>query len=131
VRRGKTRRSALLRPREVFEGASHVVPIKKSSWNPLTPVSVGRDPICDIVLNDPTVSKHHAVFILVPDDVKVLDQESMNGTWVNDEIIPLERAISLRDGNKVSFGQFSTARFYTPQGLWNVIQSFRAMVKSA
>jgi hypothetical protein len=48
------------------------------------PVTVGRAPDCDLVLADPTVSKHH--FELRPrgTDVVLVDLGSTNGTRVND-----------------------------------------------
>ena len=45
---------------------------------------IGRDPSCDIFLNDVTVSRDHAVIEAVGDDIVVRDSGSLNGTYVND-----------------------------------------------
>ncbi len=46
------------------------------------PVSVGRDPSCQIVLNDPRVSAIHAEFSATPLGVRARDLGSRNGTFL-------------------------------------------------
>ena len=71
-------------------------------------LKVGRLPDCDVVVDDPSVSKHHAT--LSWDETKkqglVTDLESSNGTQVNgvDAMVPT----AVRDGDEVCFGE---ARF--------------------
>jgi len=48
-----------------------------------TPVVIGRLPECDIVLNDPNVSRRHAEVFRQGRDVVVRDLGSTNGTKVN------------------------------------------------
>jgi pSer/pThr/pTyr-binding forkhead associated (FHA) protein len=45
--------------------------------------TIGRDPNCDIVLADDDVSRHHAKVYLMAGAVKVKDENSVNGTYVN------------------------------------------------
>lgn len=49
--------------------------------------SIGRDPQCDIFLNNMTVSRHHANIEIKDSHVKIKDNASLNGTWVNGSII--------------------------------------------
>ena len=66
-------------------------------------VSVGRHPESDIFLDDITVSRRHAEFIIDDGTYKVKDVGSLNGTYVNRERI--EEAL-LRTGDEVQIGKF-------------------------
>lgn len=44
---------------------------------------VGRDPGCDVVLADPTVSRRHAILELRPTGLRVQDLRSGNGTFAD------------------------------------------------
>jgi hypothetical protein len=69
-------------------------------------LTVGRQPDCDLVLEDPSVSKTHAV--LRWDDASkrcsVQDTGSTNGTFLNASIRVRKETI-LRDGDIISFGE--------------------------
>jgi len=67
---------------------------------------LGRDPSCDIFLNDVTVSRDHAVIEAVGGDVMIRDSGSLNGTYVNDRLV--ESAV-LEDGDVVQIGTFCMA----------------------
>lgn len=64
-------------------------------------VTVGRLPECDVVLNDPNVSRNHAELRPQGTGFVVVDLRSTNGTRVNGVRIT-ERA--LQDGDEVTFG---------------------------
>jgi DNA-binding NtrC family response regulator len=49
---------------------------------PLGPVVAGTDPSCDLVLDDPAVSRRHAEFTLTTRGVLVRDLDSKNGTSI-------------------------------------------------
>jgi DNA-binding NtrC family response regulator len=53
--------------------------------------TIGSGSTCDVVLNDPTVSRRHVELELVPEGVYVRDLESRNGTFYQDHRI--ERAV--------------------------------------
>jgi hypothetical protein len=67
---------------------------------------VGRDPSCDIFLNDVTVSRDHAVIEVVGDDIIIRDSGSLNGTYVNDQLV---ESAALEDGDIVQIGTFCMA----------------------
>jgi pSer/pThr/pTyr-binding forkhead associated (FHA) protein len=66
-------------------------------------LTIGRDPVSDIFLNDITVSRHHANLERAGDEVSVADAGSLNGTYVNG--VSVDRAI-LRTGDAVQIGRF-------------------------
>lgn len=45
--------------------------------------TIGRNPQCDIFLNDMTVSRNHATIKKVKDAYIIHDEKSYNGLWVN------------------------------------------------
>lgn len=65
-------------------------------------LTVGRDPACDIVLTDPTVSREHAALVRRGDTWWVLDLGSTNGTRVQD-VQAAEQPIA--HGDEVAFGE--------------------------
>ncbi len=67
-----------------------------------SPLNVGRMPDCDLVIDDPSVSKHHARIVWDGQDAFVEDLKSSNGTRVNAEELHLKMAV--RDGDTISFG---------------------------
>jgi pSer/pThr/pTyr-binding forkhead associated (FHA) protein len=66
-------------------------------------LTIGRDPESDIFLNDMTVSRTHAVVENVDGVCRVTDAASLNGTYVNGEIV--DDAV-LADGDVVQIGTF-------------------------
>jgi hypothetical protein len=69
-------------------------------------LSVGRQPDCDLVLEDPSVSKTHAVLRWDASNKRcsVQDTGSTNGTFLNASIRVRKETI-LRDGDIISFGE--------------------------
>lgn len=66
-------------------------------------LSVGRDPRCDIFLNDMTVSRDHASIEVGQDACVIRDQGSVNGVWVNDRLV---EASELKPGDLIQIGAF-------------------------
>ncbi len=44
---------------------------------------LGREPACDLVVDDATVSRRHATLHLAEEGWAISDLDSMNGTWIN------------------------------------------------
>ena len=63
---------------------------------------IGRSTDCQLSLDDPLVSRKHALLIVTDDAVEVQDLGSRNGVLVNDEKIPGPQAIG--HGDKITIG---------------------------
>lgn len=63
---------------------------------------VGRSPTVQVVINEASVSRQHARFVLLGDDVVLEDMGSSNGTFVNDA--RAEGQVKLKDGDIVRLG---------------------------
>ncbi len=66
-------------------------------------LTIGRDPESDIFLNDMTVSRTHAVIEASGGSVHVTDSGSLNGTYLNGDIV---ESATLADGDVVQIGTF-------------------------
>ncbi|TWT87482.1 Response regulator PleD [Pseudobythopirellula maris] len=64
---------------------------------------VGRDPRCDLTLDDSSVSRRHAEFARVDGGYEVRDLSSTNGTYVNGEAV---KQRVLRSGDCVKLGGY-------------------------
>jgi hypothetical protein len=62
---------------------------------------VGRSLAADIRFDDPTVSRRHALIVRAPDGVRVLDDRSLNGVFVNGERVEWS---PLADGDEILVG---------------------------
>jgi pSer/pThr/pTyr-binding forkhead associated (FHA) protein len=62
---------------------------------------IGRGVSCDVLLDDPTVSRRHALVVQRDDQLMLLDDRSMNGTWLNGERIT---EAPLSDGDVIQLG---------------------------
>lgn len=63
---------------------------------------IGRSLAADIRFDDPTVSRRHALVVRRPDAVRVLDDRSLNGVFVNDERVEWG---TLGDGDEIVVGR--------------------------
>jgi pSer/pThr/pTyr-binding forkhead associated (FHA) protein len=64
---------------------------------------VGRSLAADIRFDDPTVSRRHALIVRQPDGVRVLDDRSLNGVFVNSERVEWR---ALADGDEILVGRY-------------------------
>ncbi len=83
----------------VFHDAGTIrsVPVPSNSMR------IGRSLSAELRFEDPTVSRRHAVLLVEDDGVRVLDDRSLNGVFVNGE-----RVLSqiLRDGDEIVIGRY-------------------------
>ncbi len=99
----------------VFHDAGNVrtVPVPGDSMR------IGRSLSAELRFEDPTVSRRHAVLLVETGGIRVLDDRSLNGVFVNDE-----RVVShlLSDGDEIIIGRYRlrfvdrTAAVATPAG---------------
>jgi predicted nucleic acid-binding Zn-ribbon protein len=64
---------------------------------------VGRSLAADVRFDDPTVSRRHALLVHQPDGVRVLDDRSLNGVFVNGERVEWR---VLEDGDEIVVGRY-------------------------
>ena len=64
---------------------------------------IGRSLAADVRFDDPTVSRRHALVVHHPDGVRLLDDRSLNGVFVNGERID---GRVLRDGDEIIVGRY-------------------------
>ena len=76
--------------------------------------TVGRHPEADIFFDDVTVSRRHAEITRSGSSFELVDQRSLNGTYVNGERV--DRAV-LRNGAEVRVGKFRLNFFVSPADL--------------
>ncbi len=65
--------------------------------------SIGRSPESDVLLDDITVSRRHAILKRSGDDCRLIDTGSLNGSYVNSCIV--DEAI-LKNGDRVQIGKY-------------------------
>ena len=75
-------------------------------------VSVGRHPDADIFLDDVTVSRRHAEFRAEDGGHRLVDLNSLNGTFVNHDRVD---EILLRSGMHVQIGKYRLTYYAGPE----------------
>jgi adenylate cyclase len=73
---------------------------------------VGRSATCNVVIDDPSVSRQHATLTVTGSHCRLQDLESRNGTFVDGE--PVIGA-DLADGNSIAFGSFFSRLEYSAE----------------
>ena len=64
---------------------------------------VGRSLAADVRFDDPTVSRRHALIVRHPDGVRLLDDRSLNGVFVNGARVDGK---ALKDGDEIIVGRY-------------------------
>ncbi len=64
---------------------------------------IGRSLAADVRFDDPTVSRRHALVVRQADGVRVLDDRSLNGVFVNGERVEWR---ALQDGDEILVGRY-------------------------
>ena len=64
---------------------------------------IGRSLAADVRFDDPTVSRRHALIVRQPDGVRVLDDRSLNGVFVNGARV---EGKVLKDGDEIIVGRY-------------------------
>lgn len=65
---------------------------------------IGRSVAADIRLDDPSVSRRHALIVSEPDEsLRVLDDRSLNGVFVNGDLVEWGK---LTDGDELTIGRY-------------------------
>jgi len=64
--------------------------------------TIGREPGCDIVLEDDEVSRQHAIIGIIGDTIKLRDHHSTNGVFINNERVT--DTVELKAGDEIIIG---------------------------
>jgi pSer/pThr/pTyr-binding forkhead associated (FHA) protein len=108
-----TARAEVTAPGEylAYEDGGHVrVVALRKEWT-----RVGRSLAADVRFDDPTVSRRHALIVRQPDGVRVLDDRSLNGVFVNGERVEWR---ALADGDEIVVGRYRLQYLHlTPEAL--------------
>lgn len=75
---------------------------------------IGRSLTADVRFDDPTVSRRHALIVRHPDGVRVLDDRSLNGVFVNGERVEWR---VLQDGDEIVVGRYRLSFLMMDPGL--------------
>jgi pSer/pThr/pTyr-binding forkhead associated (FHA) protein len=78
-------------------GRVRVAPLERE-WT-----RIGRSLAADVRFDDPTVSRRHALIVRQADGVRVLDDRSLNGVFVNGERVEWR---VLADGDEIVVGRY-------------------------
>ena len=79
------------------DGRTEALPLERE-WT-----RVGRSLAADVRFDDPTVSRRHALIVRQPDGVRILDDRSLNGVFVNGERVEWH---ALEDGDEIVVGRY-------------------------
>ena len=79
------------------DGATELISLKRE-WT-----RVGRSLAADVRFDDPTVSRRHALIVRQADGVRVLDDRSLNGVFVNGERVEWR---ALAHGDEIVVGRY-------------------------
>lgn len=99
-------RISLLRRKDYMENSLFLVEYESGEMIridvPLnSSISIGRETINNIVLDDPTVSRSHCSIIRNSEGLFIKDENSTNGTSVNDYVLKHDDIVPLNDGDLI------------------------------
>ena len=78
--------------------------LMSSSWKLIIKdYYIGRSSENNIILDDITVSRKHALLLISNENIKIQDNNSTNGIYVNNEI---KNDSTLKSGDKIQIGKY-------------------------
>lgn len=86
-------------------------PLDGQRWLLERTIVVGRDPSCDLIINDRQISRYHARFEATAQGVYLEDLGSKNGTYHNGSLV--EEPVLLKDGDDVQMALIQHFTFLT------------------
>lgn len=104
---GEAREAWLERARGAVEGPGEHLAYRDGDEIVTVPLTrewtrIGRSLAADVRFDDPTVSRRHALLVRGPDGVRVLDDRSLNGVFVNGERVDWR---TVHDGDEIVVGR--------------------------
>ena len=78
--------------------------LMSSSWKLINKdYNIGRSSENNIILDDITVSRNHALLSVSKDSINIVDNNSTNGIYINNEIT---NGSKLKSGDKIQIGKY-------------------------
>ena len=78
--------------------------LMSSSWKLVVKgYNIGRSSDNNIILDDITVSRKHALISVTNQNIKIIDNNSTNGIYINNEI---KNDCELKSGDKIQIGKY-------------------------
>ncbi|MBR6297321.1 MAG: FHA domain-containing protein [Treponema sp.] len=70
-------------------------------------ITIGRESDNSVVIDSKLCSRHHCVIQKIKEDYFLKDENSTNGTFLNDARIPVDKWVKLNPGDKITVGTSS------------------------
>ncbi|MBQ5400357.1 MAG: FHA domain-containing protein [Treponema sp.] len=70
-------------------------------------ITIGRETDNTVVVDNKLASRHHCVIQKIQNEYFLKDEESTNGTFLNDARIPSDKWVKLNPGDKITVGNSS------------------------
>ncbi|MBP5751899.1 MAG: FHA domain-containing protein [Treponema sp.] len=70
-------------------------------------ITIGRDYDNEVVIDNKLASRHHCSIQKIRDEYFLKDENSTNGTFLNDHRIPSDKYVKLATGDKITVGSAS------------------------
>ena len=70
-------------------------------------ITIGRETDNTVVVDNKLTSRHHCVIQKIQDAFFLKDENSTNGTFLNDARIPSDKWVKLNPGDKITIGNSS------------------------
>ena len=98
--------------------------LPETSLSQTTPLTIGRQAGVHLLIDEPSVSRRHAVISYINRQYMVQDMGSTNGTFVNNERIELAQPCIVQPNDILRFGNIATFKFLLrPSNLANLINA--------
>lgn len=95
--------------------------LPETSLSQTTPLTIGRQAGAHLLIDEPSVSRRHAVINYINRQYMVQDLSSTNGTFVNNERIELAQPCIVQPNDILRFGNIATFKFlFRPSNLVNL-----------
>lgn len=79
----------------------------KQKINLVAKITIGRESDNSVVIDNKLASRHHCVIQKIQEAYYLKDEDSTNGTFLNDARIPSDKWVKLNPGDKITVGNSS------------------------
>ncbi len=94
---------------EILGPSSEVIRVVETE---ASSIRIGKNASCELCLDDPSVSRVHAVLDQTPGGYRLSDRISVGGTYVNKQKIDPNKPVVISSGDVLTFGQVSVRAIF-------------------